>query len=228
MHGAHLHIGGTAAIADPAGALYLPDHRALLVADLHLEKASAFAASGTMLPPYDSRQTLTLLDRLVRHYAPQAVYCLGDSFHDGDGPRRLDAVDGARLAKLTSGRRWIWIAGNHDGDAGLAWGGEAAVEIELGRLVLRHAATEGLDPIAEVSGHFHPKAAVRTRGRTITGRCFVTDGRRLILPALGAFAGGLDVTDPAIASLMAPRFQVFLMGRHRLAVFSRAQLLPPR
>jgi DNA ligase-associated metallophosphoesterase len=232
MTTASFQVAGTRVLADAAGALFAPDHRALFVADLHLEKASALASGGAMLPPYDSRETLIRLERLCRLYQPERVYCLGDSFHDDAGPERLAAGDRMRLQKLAGRHRWIWITGNHD-DGAAPPCGEIAVEATLGRFTLRHEAEseerlpsgEGL---GEISGHFHPKASVRARGRHITGRCFVTDGKRLILPAFGAFTGGLDVTDPAISSLFDPQFRVFMLTRDRVASFGRSQLLVRR
>ncbi|MCZ6604703.1 MAG: ligase-associated DNA damage response endonuclease PdeM [Alphaproteobacteria bacterium] len=227
MNGTPIHIAGTRLIADPAGAVYAPEHRVLMVADLHLEKGSAYAAAGAMLPPYDSRHTLMSLERLCRHYAPDTVYCLGDSFHDDEGAERLGSVERARLCHLGSRHKLIWIAGNHDAHATPPCG-ETVDEAVVGRLVLRHEARREAMPAGEISGHFHPKASVRLRGRHISGRCFVADANRLLLPAFGAFAGGLDATDPAIASLFGPRFKVFMMSRQRLVAIARAQLLPPR
>jgi len=225
MDGTTLHLGDTRLIADPAGALFVPSVDALLVADLHFEKASAFAVAGAMLPPYDTAQTIGLLDRLMRKYQPATVYCLGDSFHDAGGVARIGASNEARLRRLATGREWIWIAGNHDVDAVPSWGQRVIDEVRVGSLTLRHEAQrDGKLPGAEISGHYHPKAAVRLRGRRFSGRCFVTDGRRLILPAFGALTGGLDVTDPAIAGLMQPQYQVLLSVRGRLLGLSSTEL----
>jgi hypothetical protein len=152
--------------------------------------------------------------------------CLGDSFHDLGGPGRMAASDLARLRRLVQRHEWVWVAGNHDPAPPPGLGGETVGSLEVGPLTLRHEAATGALPSGEVSGHFHPKGVVRTRGRRISGRCFVTDGRRLILPAFGAFTGGLNVLDPALASLLRPAFRVFVIGQQRLFAFQRHQLLP--
>jgi hypothetical protein len=216
-------INGAALVADPSGAAYWPDRACLIVADLHLEKGSSFARRGSLLPPYDSAATLARLGAAVARYRPRRVLCLGDSFHDADAPRRLAAPEAAQLAALAAGVEWIWIAGNHDPDPPRALGGRVARELVLGPLAFRHAARPGA-VAGEVSGHYHPKASVATRGRRISARCFVEDGNRLILPAFGAYAGGLDVADPAIRALMAPDFAVHLIGRDRVHRFSSRKL----
>ncbi|MFQ5972999.1 MAG: ligase-associated DNA damage response endonuclease PdeM [Alphaproteobacteria bacterium] len=219
-------FAGTTLVADPTGALLWPDRGWLVVADLHLEKGSGLAARGAaMLPPYDTRTTLEALERLLWKYRPRAVVCLGDSFHDHGAPTRLARGDAARLRRLVAGQGWTWITGNHDPEVPAEVGGEVASELREAALTLRHEAdAAGPAPSGEVSGHFHPKAAVRTRARRFTGRCFVTDGRRLILPAFGAYTGGLDVHDPAIAALLRPRFRVLLLGRPRIFRFASHQL----
>ena len=136
----------------------------------------------------------------------------------------MAASDLGRLRRLVQRHDWVWIAGNHDPPPPPELGGETVIELKVGPLTLRHEATSGALPSGEVSGHFHPKAAVRTRGRRISGRCFVTDGRRLILPAFGAYTGGLNVLDPALEPLLRPAFRVFVIGRQRLFAFQRHQL----
>jgi DNA ligase-associated metallophosphoesterase len=230
MHAAPLTLAGTPLLLDLAGAAVEPASRTLIVADLHLEKGSAYAAAGgALLPPYDTAATLARLDRLIRHYRPKTVVCLGDSFHDGGGPARLAGRDGSLLARLVGAQDWVWVAGNHDPALPDTLGGRHAADWRLGGLVCRHdasAAGAAGAPAGEISGHFHPKASVATRGRRITARCFVGDGRRLILPAFGAYAGGLNALDPAIAGLLRPAFRAFLLGRERLFRFPRSQLLP--
>lgn len=228
MVAAPVELNGTPLQLDPSGAVFWREHGLLAVADLHLEKGSAFARRGTMLPPYDTQATLEQLARVVRRYQPRTVICLGDSFHDADGPSRLPAGDRTRLAALARGRDWIWVTGNHDPVVAPEVGGRSAPEIVLGPLTFRHEARRTAGPVpvkGEVSGHFHPKASVATSARRIAGRCFVADGQRLILPAFGAFTGGLDVLDPAIAGLMRRHFVAFLLGRDRLFAFPRDQLL---
>jgi len=224
---ATLTLAGTPVLADHSGAVLLAGERTLVVADLHFEKGSAFAARGdAWLPPYDTGATLTRLERVCRRYRPRRVVCLGDSFHDLGGPGRMAPRDLARLRRLVQRHEWVWVAGNHDPAPPPELGGTTVAALDIGPLILRHEAADGVLPSGEVSGHFHPKAAVRTRGRRISGRCFVTDGRRLILPAFGAFAGGLNVLDPALALLLRPAFRVFVIGQQRLFAFQRHQLEP--
>lgn len=225
-------LAGAPVLADQSGAALLPDERTLVVADLHLEKGSAFAARGdAWLPPYDTGATLTRLERACRHYRPRRVVCLGDSFHDLGAAGRMAAADLARLRRLVQRHEWVWISGNHDPAPPSELGGGIAEELSVGPLTLRHEAADGALPLfdssgGEVSGHFHPKAAVCTRARRISGRCFVTDGRRLILPAFGAFAGGLNVLDPALTEVLRPGFRVFIIGQRRLFAYQRHQLAP--
>ena len=227
MVAAPVELNGTSLLLDPCGALVWRDHGMVVVADLHLEKGSSFARRGTLLPPYDTQATLDELSRLVRRWQPRTVLCLGDSFHDVGGPARLGTADRGRLAALTRGRDWIWVMGNHDPVIPGDIGGRVEAELALGPLVFRHEALPGAagpGAAGEISGHFHPKASVATSARRISGRCFVTDGRRIVLPAFGAYAGGLDVLDPAITGLMRRRFTAFLLGRDRLFAFPREQL----
>jgi DNA ligase-associated metallophosphoesterase len=197
-----LSVAGVALVADPAGALYEPASGALIVADLHLEKGSSFARRGQLLPPYDTAATLGRLARLVEIWRPRAVVALGDSFHDGDGPGRLCAADRASIAALQRGRDWIWIAGNHDPEPPADCGGEAAAEMALGALTLRHEPCVGAGA-GELAGHLHPVAKIAVRGRGLRLRCFATDGARVVLPAFGAYAGGLNVRDAAFHGLFA-------------------------
>jgi DNA ligase-associated metallophosphoesterase len=188
-------------------ALYWPRMEALLVADLHLEKASFFARGGQMLPPYDSRETLVRLADLVRLTGARRVFALGDSFHDRKGLERLEPHARGMLDALTRAVDWTWIAGNHDG---IACGGssEVADEVRLGGFVLRHCASRQHDE-PEISGHYHPKLAVCARGRRIARPCAVLAERsggppRLVLPAFGALTGGMDAGDPALVGAMQP------------------------
>ncbi|MFA7603324.1 MAG: ligase-associated DNA damage response endonuclease PdeM [Novosphingobium sp.] len=184
-------------------ALFWPREQALLVADLHLEKASFFAVHGQLLPPYDSRETLERLATAVRETGARRVYALGDNFHDADGALRLEPHAAGMLAALTRALDWVWIAGNHDaGLAGTA-GGALAGEIAAGGLVLRHKA-QANERRPELSGHFHPRLRLAARGRRIARPCAVMSERRLILPAFGALTGGMDAADPAILAAMQP------------------------
>lgn len=213
-----IQLNGATLTADPAGALFWPTRGWLLVADLHLEKGSAFARHGQFLPPYDTAATLTRLEELCRHWRPTRVICLGDSFHDQDAATRVSDADGRRMMALTVAHDWVWIAGNHDPAPPPGWGGSVVPEeLREGPLVLRHEAHKDSTRAAgEISGHYHPKAAATVRGKRISGRCFASDGRRLILPAFGAYAGGLNVLDPAISGLLHRPFLTWVLGTGRL------------
>lgn len=221
MSASTITVNGARLVADPSGALIWPERSTIVVADLHLEKGSGYARKGTLLPPYDSQATLARLETLVERHRPASFLCLGDSFHDGDAPARLSAAERASIAALTRRTDWVWIEGNHDPAPPGDLGGRVASEIVVGPLVFRHQPRTGM---GEISGHLHPKAHVPTRGGHIAGRCFVEDGQRLILPAFGAFAGGLDVLDPAIRRLMGPAFAVHVIGRDRVHRFAARQL----
>lgn len=181
----------------PEGAAYCPARGALMLADLHLEKASSFAARGQMLPPYDSIETLRRAALLIDRIQPRAVYCLGDSFHDCGGADRLEATARDLLQRLTAMTEWIWIVGNHDSEIADPFGGHIAAEAMLDGVVLRHAA-DPADLRPEISGHYHPKFQVRVRGRRVSRPCFVAGRSKLILPSFGALTGGMDAADPVI------------------------------
>ena len=185
----------------PAGALYWPRERALLVADLHLEKASFYARFGQLLPPYDSRETLARVAAAVRQTGARRVFCLGDNFHDAGGAARLEPHAAGMLDALTRATDWVWVAGNHD--LGHVPGGTALAELEVAGLVLRHEAAPG-ETRPELSGHYHPQLKVVARGRAIRRPCTVASERKLILPAFGALTGGMDAADPAIIKAMQP------------------------
>ncbi len=184
-------------LALPQGALFWPARRALLVADLHLEKGSWFALGGQMLPPYDTLATLADLSALAAVTAAEEIWCLGDSFHDAAGCERLPEEALRILLALTATTRWTWIVGNHDPRFADACGGAVVDEAEIDGLILRHEARPG-EARGELSGHFHPKLRVHHRGRLVSRRCFVATERKLILPAFGALTGGLDAAHPEI------------------------------
>ena len=190
-------FAGETFFATVGGALYWPQRRALLVADLHLEKASWFARLGQFLPPYDSHATLSALSREVERTGATSLYCLGDSFHDRFGCDRLSASARDLLTQLTNRLDWTWIVGNHDPGFADHCGGCLADESELGGIILRHEAARG-DPRPEMSGHYHPKLRVHLRGRSVSRRCFVVSATKLILPAFGSLTGGLDAHHPEI------------------------------
>jgi DNA ligase-associated metallophosphoesterase len=188
-------------------ALYWAEERALLVADLHLEKASYFARTGQMLPPYDSRETLERLAHALRLTGARRVFCLGDNFHDAAGPDRIDPHAAGMLAALTRATDWVWITGNHDvkgaDPACPPLPGTHLVETEVAGIRLRHEAQPG-ETLPELSGHFHPRLRVVMRGRAITRPCVVASETRLVLPAFGALTGGLDASHQAIRAALAP------------------------
>lgn len=178
-------------------ALYWRAQDALLVSDLHLEKASAYALNGQMLPPYDSVATLEDIAALCAKYRPAKIISLGDNFHDDGGEQRLAESAAALLVDLACDTEWIWITGNHDREVSGIWGGRAFDELSLAGITLRHEAKSG-DPNPEISGHFHPKFRQVLRGRMVARRCFVKSARKMIMPAFGTLTGGLDVQDIAI------------------------------
>jgi DNA ligase-associated metallophosphoesterase len=190
-------FAGETFVAGPEGALYWPAQQALLVADLHLEKASWFARLGQFLPPYDSQATLSALVREVERSGATRLYCLGDSFHDRFGCDRLPAAARDLLVGMTSALDWVWIVGNHDPGFSDHCGGRLADEQEVAGIILRHEAVRH-DPKPEMSGHFHPKLRLNLHGRHVSRRCFVVSQTKLILPAFGSLTGGLDATHPAI------------------------------
>ncbi len=220
---APLHLGGERLLLDPSGALFWPREQTLIVADLHFEKASSAALSGSLLPPWDTRVTLDQLASLLRRYTPRTVVALGDSFHDRHACARLQTQDAARLRAMTAAAAFIWVLGNHDPEPPVGIGGSAMAEWRRGSLIFRHRAEAASAGLVEVCGHHHPKAQVATRGGGITRPCFVADGRRLMLPAIGAYTGGLDVRHPEIASLFPRGGRVFLLGRDRLFSFPLAE-----
>ena len=213
--GLGLQVAGQGVLCRPSGALWVPSHRALIVADLHLEKGSFFAARGQMLPPYDTAETLRRLALEVAALGPALLVFLGDSFHDRDAEARLGALDMESLRALANGRSLIWVSGNHDPAPPRGLPGEAAPEVVLGELRLTHEPTPGAAP-GEIAGHLHPCARVAARGASVRRRCFVTDGVRLIAPAFGALAGGLNIRDAAFRALLRPRPLAAVLGAGRV------------
>jgi DNA ligase-associated metallophosphoesterase len=211
-------FGGQTWQALPEGALYWHEREALIVADLHLEKASAFAARGQMLPPYDSLATLADLERALDRTGAHTLWCLGDSLHDEGAPARMTDVVLDRLARLTAQLDWTWITGNHDPHVSPQLGGRNREEAELDGIVLRHEALPG-ERRPELSGHFHPKWRLSLRGRSVSRRCFVMGQEKLILPSFGAFTGGLDACAPPIRALMGARAEALVPLPTRLLRF---------
>lgn len=219
-------VAGCALVALPCGALWWPAEATLVVADMHLEKASRMAMRGMLVPPYDTGLTLGLVEALVAALEPRRVISLGDAFDDSAGTTRLDGPYRERIARAQAGRDWIWIAGNHDPAHAADVGGIGAGELAIGPLVFRHEPRQG-DAPGEIAGHLHPAARVFLGPKSVRRRCFVGDGERLILPALGAYAGGLSVTDPAFRGLFKREaVSVALLGDGRVYSFPRRMLSP--
>jgi uncharacterized protein len=200
--GLRLTVSGAAVLLRCSGALWIEAVRTLVVADLHLEKGSAFARRGQMLPPYDTRETLRRLDAELAALSPDAVVLLGDTFHDRAAEARLAADDAAALRRIAGATRLIWVVGNHDADGPQALPGESVDELRIEGLILRHEPQDG-PQAGEVAGHLHPCAKVTGTRGSVRRRCFATDGERLVVPAFGAYAGGLNVRDAAFANLFA-------------------------
>ena len=212
--GSEMTIAGVAMLADFSGALFWEEQSLLVISDLHLEKGSSFAARGMLLPPYDTAATLGRLAAVIARHDPRRVIALGDSFHDREAHARLSAVDRGALTALQARRDWIWISGNHDPAIPSDFGGVVATEVAIGPIKFRHEPTGAS---GEIAGHLHPKARVPTRGRTVERRCFACDGARAIMPAFGAYAGGLSIRDAAFAKIFrTPGFMAHVLGDVRL------------
>lgn len=226
MNAAPLHIAGQRLMLDPAGVAIWPAEKLLVVSDLHLEKGSSFAARGSFVPPYDTRETLERLALVLRRWRPERLVLLGDSFHDRHGCARLHASDCAALQRMLGAlAQVVWVLGNHDPEPPVGLPGTATEEYRHGPFVFRHIAQPGRAvPPGELSGHYHPKATMPVRSGAVTRPCFLTDGRRLLLPAFGAYTGGLEVRDPAIASLFPRGGRAFLLGAERLFSFPTGPL----
>jgi uncharacterized protein len=207
-------IAGVTLVADLSGAMFWEAERLLVVSDLHLEKGSSYATRGVLLPPYDTAATLSRLGAVIARHDPRVVIALGDSFHDRDAHGRLSAPDREAIAALQARRDWVWIAGNHDPELPDDLGGIVASEVAVGPIVFRHEPTGG---IGEIAGHLHPKARVATRGRSVERRCFAADGERVVMPAFGAYAGGLSIRDVAFAKIFQTLgFMAHVLGDRRL------------
>jgi hypothetical protein len=218
MTAAPIHLAGERLMLDPMGGLFWPEQRLLAVSDLHLEKGSSFARRGMLLPPWDTHATIDRLTLLLRRWSPRTVVALGDSFHDARGAGRLPATEQQRLNAMTRAHRFVWVQGNHDPTPPEGLGGEWIGVFGAGSIVFRHEAIAVADP-GEIVGHHHPKATIQARTGSVSRPCFVFDGSRLMMPAFGAYTGGLDVLDPAIRRLFPRGGRVFLLGKDRLFSF---------
>ena len=208
-------VNGETLMLDCAGAMWWPVERTLVFSDIHFEKGSSLARRGAFVPPYDTRTTLRRMAVLLERYAPARVIALGDSFHDREAADRLDDEERATLARFVGATDWVWIEGNHDPEPPAWLGGTITEEIAIGGLVFRHEPSASPQP-GEIAGHLHPCATVSLRGRSLRRKCFASDGTRLVMPAFGAYAGGLDVGDEAISNLFAGAFAAYMMGGRRV------------
>ncbi|MGF1650220.1 MAG: ligase-associated DNA damage response endonuclease PdeM [Hyphomicrobiaceae bacterium] len=224
--GTIINVCGRQLVGDRSGAIYWPSHSALVVSDLHLEKGSAAAARGRMMPPYDTRETLLRLAEIVDRFDPRTVISLGDSFHDTGAGARMHPEDRAILAEIQRDRIWVWVTGNHDPEVPDWAGGTIVDAIAVGGLTFRHEPMDG--PAShEIAGHLHPVARLALHGACLRRGCFVGDGRRLVMPAFGAFTGGLNVLDGTIASLFSEQpMLVWIRGAEALYPVSLRHLRP--
>ena len=209
-------LAGVELFALPSGAMWWPDQALLCISDMHLGKSGRLARrDGLVLPPYDTRETLTRLSGDLATTGARTVICLGDSFDDLAAAQSLSEEDRLRLTSLQAGRDWIWIEGNHDpGPVNLD--GRNLAELKLAPLTFRHIARVGAT--GEVSGHYHPKVRISARGRTVSRPAFLLDHTRVILPAYGTFTGGLRSDHATLASLMQPQAVAILTGPQLCAV----------
>ncbi|MGF1543895.1 MAG: ligase-associated DNA damage response endonuclease PdeM [Parvularculaceae bacterium] len=219
-----LQVNGARLVALPAGALYWPDEETLIVADLHFEKGTAYARDGVLLPPYDTRTTLRRLAVIAKRLAPARIVSLGDAFHDRGAQGRMDAEDADFLAALMGAVRWTWILGNHAPEPPARFRADTAEALRVGPVVFRHEPVAGPAP-GEICGHLHPCARVKASGRLIRRRCFAGDGTRLILPAFGAYTGGLNVLDAAYEGLFG-ELTAWVLGGKGVYPFASRKLAP--
>uniref|UniRef100_UPI0031013B20 ligase-associated DNA damage response endonuclease PdeM n=1 Tax=Neorhizobium sp. EC2-8 TaxID=3129230 RepID=UPI0031013B20 len=218
-------VNGVLAVCDPLGSLYLPETGMLVVSDLHLEKGAAFARRGMMLPPYDTIATLNILSAVITRYDPKIVVSLGDNFHDRKGSEHLPAELRSLITAMARGRDWIWINGNHDPDGTVDLPGTCTDELFYGGLAFRHEPSL-ISGKGEVAGHLHPSATVRRREKSVRRPCFASDGTRLLMPAFGVLAGGLDLRHRAMHGLFDREALVaHLLGRDRIYSVRYANLI---
>ena len=207
MRASTVSIAGVTLVADLSGALFWEEQSLLIVSDLHLEKGSSFAARGVLLPPYDTVATLSRLAIVIARHDPGMVIALGDSFHDRDAHQRLSDIDRGVITALQAQRD------NHDPALPSDLGGVVASEVAIGPIAFRHQPTGAA---GEIAGHLHPKARVATRGRSMERRCFACDHERAVMPAFGAYTGGLSIRDAAFAKIFQSRFMAHVLGDNRV------------
>lgn len=211
-----LKLCGKSFRADFSGALYWPAVKTLIISDLHFEKGSSFARKGILLPPYDTKETLLRLAEVIDRFGAETVIALGDSWHDREGTSRISSEDHETLKIIQANREWIWITGNHDPEVAETMGGQVYTEVTLEGLTFRH------EPLScsvthEIAGHLHPAAKVSLFGHTFRRPCFVSNGLRLVLPAFGTYAGGLNILDKAFDPLFGHEgMMVWILGQEGL------------
>ena len=220
MRASELAVAGVAMLADLSGALIWEEQRLLVVSDLHLEKGSSFASRGVLLPPYDTVATLSRLGAVIARHDPRMVIALGDSFHDREAHERLTRSNRDTLAALQARRDWIWISGNHDPALPSDLGGMVATEVAIGPIHFRHEPTGAF---GEIAGHLHPKARIATRGRAMKRRCLATDGERAVMPAFGAYVGGLSIRDAAFGKIFSLDFMAHVLGDVRMHIIAASR-----
>lgn len=217
---------------DHEGGLFWPKHNCLIVSDLHLEKGAAMAAGGYLIPPYDTGETLIKLRSCIERWKPEKVICLGDSFHRDDSASSLPLLYRVQLSELMQAKDWVWISGNHDPNSPAELQGNCHEELAIGPLIFRHEqvgeqAGDNLfaGQYGEISGHLHPCAVIHRRNKRLRRRCFVSDNRRLILPAFGAFTGGLNIYHKAYWGLFdQDELRVWMLGQKQIYELSGSQL----
>ena len=213
-------LGGMELRPDLSGALHVPELSTLIISDLHLEQGTSLARRGIRVPPFDTAITITLLESVVAKFAPQRLIFLGDSFHDDEGETRVEEAQMQRLQSLAQAHECFWICGNHDPSPPRHLAGHAADHILLGPITLRHEPARLRKGEFEIAGHLHPGCAVTQRSRRVSGKCFIADERRLIMPAFGAYTGALSVHSPAFGSLFkSEATQAWMLGRERIYKF---------
>lgn len=221
--GFQLEFAGASFLAQLSGALYWPEHKTLLVADLHLEKMSSFAKSRQFLPPYDTGATIKRLAQDIANTGAERVISLGDSFHRDEGTTTLSVQDADALSALTSKTEWIWIAGNHD-PSQHELGGTCCESVALDGLTLSHEPDAGI--LHQVAGHLHPAAHVRINGRSIRRACFVSDKNRLIMPAYGVSTGSLNILNPAFEPVINRReMSIAVLGKDQIYPVAKRHLI---
>jgi uncharacterized protein len=217
-------LGGVALLPDLSGALYVPDYETLIIADLHLEQGSSLARRGLYVPPFDTAVTLQQLETVVASIRPKRLIFLGDSFHDGAAEMRLAEIHLTRLRNITSTHETIWLVGNHDPHPPQSLGGHGAESLSLGPLTLRHEPTRNLRTEFEIAGHLHPGCGLSQRGRHLRGKCFVGDSKRLIMPAFGAYTGGLAISSKAFHGMFDSAASAWMIGRTAIHKFALAKV----